>query len=128
MELWTAFLLGFVGSAHCAGMCGPLVLALTARRLEVSGQRSAVLVGRAAYNLGRIATYCLLGAVFGTFGKTILLAGFQRGLSITLGALLFAGLLVPQKVALWRPFTLLVERIKSRMVGLLRRGDLASQT
>ena len=30
MDLWTAFLLGLVGSLHCAGMCGPLALALPA--------------------------------------------------------------------------------------------------
>ncbi len=28
MELWTAFILGLVGSLHCAAMCGPLALAL----------------------------------------------------------------------------------------------------
>ena len=28
MELWTAFMLGLVGSLHCAGMCGPLAIAL----------------------------------------------------------------------------------------------------
>ena len=28
IDCWTAFLLGLVGSLHCAGMCGPLALAL----------------------------------------------------------------------------------------------------
>ena len=26
--LWTALMLGFVGSLHCAGMCGPLAMAV----------------------------------------------------------------------------------------------------
>ncbi len=26
--IWTAFILGLAGSMHCAGMCGPLALAL----------------------------------------------------------------------------------------------------
>jgi len=30
MHLWTAFIIGFFGSLHCAGMCGPLVLAMPA--------------------------------------------------------------------------------------------------
>ena len=30
LDCWTAFILGLVGSLHCAGMCGPLALALPA--------------------------------------------------------------------------------------------------
>lgn len=77
MELWTAFLLGLVGSAHCAGMCGPLALALPA----TGNTRGTFLAGRLLYNAGRLVTYAALGAAFGLLGQTFALAGFQRWIS-----------------------------------------------
>src|SRR5947209_7714986 len=67
MEIWTAFILGLAGSLHCAGMCGPLALALPAAGKGPWG----FVLGRAAYNLGRIITYCALGILFGLIGKTL---------------------------------------------------------
>ena len=122
MELWTAFILGLVGSLHCAGMCGPLALALP--HAARSGIR--FVLGRGAYNAGRLITYCAMGLVFGLAGRTLLLAGIQRWVSIGLGALLLVGLLASRKLALWRPITTLVERVKTRMAGLLRRRSLLS--
>ncbi len=124
MQLWTAFLLGFIGSAHCAGMCGPLALALP----PTDNTRAKFFTGRLAYNLGRLVTYCALGLVFGLFGKTFLLAGLQRTLSVALGVALLAGLLLSRRLALWRPVTGLVERLKARMSGLLRRRSFAALT
>src|SRR6266436_2118903 len=92
MSYWTAFLLGLVGSMHCAGMCGPLALALPSR----SKTQIGFLLGRMAYNSGRILTYCLLGLIFGALGKTLALAGIQRWVSITLGMVLLVGLFVSQ--------------------------------
>src|SRR5688572_16541520 len=123
MELWTAFLLGLVGSAHCAGMCGPLALALpVTERTRVS-----FFLGRVAYNLGRLAAYSSLGVVFGLLGRTLLMAGLQRSLSITLGVLLIGGLLFSRKFALWRPVSLIVESVKRRMGALLHRGTFGSR-
>ncbi len=122
MSLWTAFILGLVGSLHCAGMCGPLALALPAAGNTTPGY----VLGRLAYNLGRLVTYSLLGIVFGLAGRTFLLAGLQRWVSIGLGVALLIGLFASRKLALWRPITLFVEQLKSRMSGLLRRRSLAS--
>lgn len=117
MTLATAFLLGLVGSLHCAGMCGPLALAL-----PVAGKGPVgYLAGRLTYNLGRVVTYAGLGIVFGLAGQTLLLAGFQRWLSITLGVLLIAGLLASRRIALARPVILLVAQLKSRMGALLQQ-------
>ncbi|MEL6177332.1 MAG: sulfite exporter TauE/SafE family protein [Myxococcota bacterium] len=60
LNLTALFLLGLLGSGHCVGMCGPLVLAFPARQ----GGRGAHL----AYNFGRVTTYTLLGALLGAFG------------------------------------------------------------
>jgi sulfite exporter TauE/SafE len=92
MELWTAFLLGLIGSAHCAGMCGPLALALPA-----TGNRFAqFFIGRLLYNLGRVVTYAALGAVFGLAGQTFAFAGLQRWVSIVAGIVILAGLAAPR--------------------------------
>jgi len=122
MDLWTAFLLGLVGSLHCAGMCGPLALALPAAGNTTAGY----LLGRVAYNAGRIVTYCLLGIVFGLAGWTFLLAGLQRWVSITLGVTLLLGLFASRKLARWNPVTSAVNRLKSGMSVLLRRRSFTA--
>jgi sulfite exporter TauE/SafE len=122
LDLWTAFTLGLVGSLHCAGMCGPLALALPAAGDTTPGY----VLGRVAYNVGRIITYCLLGIVFGLAGWTFLLAGLQRWTSIALGVALLLGLFASRKLALSRPVTSAVDRLKSRMSVLLRRRSFAA--
>ena len=122
MDLSTAFLLGLVGSLHCAGMCGPLALALPA----AGNSTSTYVLGRVAYNSGRIVTYCLLGIVFGLVGYTFLMAGLQRWVSIALGAALLLGLFASRRLALARPVTSAVNQLKASMSVLLRRRSFAA--
>lgn len=94
MELWTAFVIGFFGSLHCAGMCGPIALALP----SAAGRSKIVhLTGRLLYNFGRIVSYVILGAIFGLLGQAISLAGLQQGLSIFLGILIILAVLLPSR-------------------------------
>jgi len=91
MELWTALAIGFFGSFHCIGMCGPIALALPGKkRFNLSH-----LVGRILYNLGRVTTYSLLGLLFGIIGKVVSLAGIQGPLSISLGVIILVSLILP---------------------------------
>jgi sulfite exporter TauE/SafE len=122
LDLWTAFLLGLFGSLHCAGMCGPLALALPAAGDTTPGY----VLGRVACNAGRIVTYCLLGIVFGLAGWTFLLAGLQRWVSIALGVALLVGLFASRRLALLSPVTAAVNQLKSRMSVLLRRRSFAA--
>ena len=122
MDLYAALVLGLVGGLHCAGMCGPLALALPGR--DRSGV--AYVLGRLAYNLGRVVTYCGLGLIFGVVGKSFWMAGVQRWASITLGLLLIFGLFLSRKLALSKPVVLLVQRLKLAMGGLLRRRSLVA--
>jgi sulfite exporter TauE/SafE len=122
MDYWTALILGLVGSLHCAGMCGPLALALPDAGVSTFRHFS----GRLAYNLGRVVTYCLLGVVFGVVGKVLWLAGVQRWVSIALGVALLACLLASRKLALWQPMTGLVQQLKTKMGLLLRRRSFAT--
>ncbi len=123
LHLWSALVLGVMGSLHCAGMCGPLTLLLTAR----GGARSAALLSRLAYQTGRVLTYCLLGAAFGLMGGTLAGAGFQRGLSIAMGSVLLIGVLAGSSgrwAGLINPW---VGFIKTRLSQLMGRPGLGSQ-
>ncbi len=80
--IWTAFLLGFLGSLHCVGMCGPIALAVSAK------DQSRFYVNKLVYNLGRTVTYAFLGLLIGTVGFSFSLVGSQQFISIALGALI----------------------------------------
>jgi sulfite exporter TauE/SafE len=62
-----AFITGFAGSAHCIGMCGGLVCALS---LSDDG-RSGGLLFHLLYNLGRILTYGAIGLFVGWIGSAM---------------------------------------------------------
>lgn len=61
-ELTAAFMMGFLGSMHCIGMCGGLVGALTMSRPTLWWG------GLASYQIGRVITYMILGFVVGLIG------------------------------------------------------------
>jgi len=68
-SLVSMLMLGLLGTGHCVGMCGPLVLALPGR--------SGRLLPHLLYHLGRILTYTVVGALLG---------GIGQGLASALGA------------------------------------------
>jgi len=59
-ELYSLFLLGLLGTGHCVGMCGPIVLAIPAQAGRISAQT--------LYHLGRLATYTAVGSFLGAAG------------------------------------------------------------
>lgn len=122
MELWTAFLLGLVGSAHCAGMCGPLALALP----PAGNTRVNILAGRMAYNAGRIVTYTALGGLFGLLGQTFAVAGLQRWVSLAAGAVVLLGLLLTRRFTLSLPLNRFVTKLKSAFGVLLQRRAVSA--
>ncbi|MCB0317968.1 MAG: sulfite exporter TauE/SafE family protein [Bdellovibrionales bacterium] len=73
------------GSMHCAGMCGGFVM-------FYSGQVESKFLAHILYNLGRLITYSLLGALAGYAGGLInqlgILAGFQKLAALLTGLLL----------------------------------------
>lgn len=87
----TALALGFFGSLHCVGMCGPIVLALPGK----SAIFSRFMGLRLIYNAGRVLTYAWLGLMLGLFGRQIQLSGWQAQLSITSGVLILLFTLLP---------------------------------
>jgi len=67
LDLMAMFSLGVLGSGHCLGMCGPLVLALPGR--------SGHFWPHLAYHLGRVLTYSAIGAMMGGVGAGLMHVG-----------------------------------------------------
>ncbi|AWB67331.1 sulfite exporter TauE/SafE family protein [Saccharobesus litoralis] len=62
-ELISAFTIGFLASSHCLAMCGGISAA-------IGHDKNCVAI--AAYHLGRITTYTLIGALVGLASQTLL--------------------------------------------------------
>lgn len=91
---WTAIVAGFVGSFHCIGMCGPIAMAIPVPRQQA---RLRLMAG-VLYNLGRITTYGLLGALAGLLGEGLFLAGSQRLMSVLLGSFIILMIVLPAAI------------------------------
>ncbi len=115
-------MLGLVGSLHCAGMCGPLALALPV----VGRTRSSFFLSRLVYNLGRLLTYASLGLVFGLLGAGFALAGLQRWLSLAAGFAILIGLFASARRSLGTPALKMVVRVKSGLASLLHRRSFTA--
>ncbi len=90
--LISAMVLGLMGSFHCLGMCGPIVLALPLHGNTV-GQK---IYGGVLYNLGRTVTYGTMGALFGLVGQGLQLVGFQQVVSVIMGAAMIVSVMFPK--------------------------------
>lgn len=90
--LLSALVLGLMGSFHCAGMCGPIAIALPLHGNTVLQK----VFGGALYNTGRTITYGIMGAIFGLLGQGIQMIGFQQKISVIMGALMIISVLFPK--------------------------------
>lgn len=65
-----AFLAGFLGSAHCLGMCAGIsgLFAVNANVATLRQQLPMAVV----YNFGRVLTYVLLGVIVSSFGAALI--------------------------------------------------------
>jgi uncharacterized protein len=111
----SAFLLGLLGSFHCAGMCGPIAISLPLPGDSIWQK----IPGGLFYNTGRILTYGLMGLIFGLVGEGLHLVGFQQIVSVTMGIIMIIAVLFPglfritsnQSDSSFRPLTLLKKTI-----------------
>jgi sulfite exporter TauE/SafE len=92
--VFSAFMIGLIGSLHCIGMCGPIAVALPSR----STSFILLLFDRISYNSGRVITYTFLGLLFGLIGQGISIAGFQQSVSIIAGVLLLFMVFLPSSI------------------------------
>lgn len=69
VSYFAAFLVGLLGGVHCVGMCGGIVGALSFGLPEQArGRFSALLPYLINYNLGRLFSYTVAGALLGGVG------------------------------------------------------------
>ncbi|MCC5883738.1 MAG: sulfite exporter TauE/SafE family protein [Halomonas sp.] len=76
--LLAAFVFGLLGGAHCIGMCGGIMSALTFAvppSMRSPARLSGLLLG---YNLGRIASYMIAGALVAALGTVFALTPTTR--------------------------------------------------
>lgn len=71
LDLISLFLLGLLGSGHCIGMCGPLVLAFPGR--------TGRFLPHVFYHIGRLITYSAVGAVMAGAGSGLALLSALTG-------------------------------------------------
>ncbi|AGC75330.1 hypothetical protein LX97_00037 [Nonlabens dokdonensis] len=121
--LYSAIILGLLGSFHCVGMCGPIAFMLPLDRVN-RWKRTLQLV---SYHFGRILTYSLLGLLFGIAGNTFHFFGIQQQLSIAIGIIMILTIITPthitSKYSLTRPIYKLVSKVKSALGAELKKKD-----
>lgn len=83
MNVVEGFLIGFLGSVHCIGMCGPIALMIPTSKNPFLKFFQII-----TYNLGRVFTYSLFGLFFGLVGESVRVMEIQQIVSIVVGALL----------------------------------------
>lgn len=81
---WSALTVGFFGSFHCAGMCGPIAMALP----NADQPMTSLFVSRLLYNVGRVTTYSIFGALVGLLGHSLSINGWQSDISILSGIII----------------------------------------
>jgi len=65
----TAFIIGLMGGVHCIGMCGGIVGALSfSQSRSLNGAGFGVISLLLSYNVGRLFSYTLAGALMGGIG------------------------------------------------------------
>lgn len=106
-----AITLGFLGSFHCIGMCGPIALALPVHHYSTLRKYLAI----ALYNGGRLLTYSLLGLLFGMLGQSFFIGGFQQAVSVCIGLLLLVSVIFPRMAMFQTPRFAMVNGFVSRL-------------
>lgn len=79
-----AFVLGLLGSLHCAVMCGPIMLSLPLQKTNYLKSAFQLVI----YQFGRVLIYTLLGVLVGYIGSSFNVFAGQEALSLTVGILL----------------------------------------
>ena len=77
MSIITVAFLGSLG--HCVGMCGGFVIAYTTAKVDPHRGKLWGGIAHLAYNLGRITSYMIIGAIFGYLGSIMLISKTLHG-------------------------------------------------
>ncbi|MCE9665430.1 sulfite exporter TauE/SafE family protein [Halomonas sp. M5N1S17] len=111
--LLAAFVFGLLGGAHCIGMCGGIMSALTFAvppSMRSPARLSGLLLG---YNLGRILSYMTAGALVASLGTVIALSSTARMILQLFAAVML--ILMALYIANWWKGLLRVEAVGKRL-------------
>jgi len=90
VNILTIISIAFLGSfGHCIGMCGGIVVAYSTIKIDPKSSKVSQSVAHLLYSLGRVLTYSVLGAIFGSLGGVVLFSNNANG-----GLLIFAGIVM----------------------------------
>jgi hypothetical protein len=67
IDIFSAFIVGILGSGHCLGMCGGITSMLTTSISTTTTFKKSTLI--VSYHIGRLFSYSLLGAIVGYTGS-----------------------------------------------------------
>lgn len=109
--LVAAFAVGVLGGVHCLGMCGGIVGAIS---LSHAGSESPAWPRLLAYNLGRMSSYVVAGALAGLLGAALLGAMPQGQRLLELLAAVFL-ILLGLYLAGWWPILARLEQVGGRV-------------
>ena len=101
INIITIITIAFLGSfGHCIGMCGGIVLAYSSIKIEPSSSKVSQSVAHLLYNIGRVFTYTLLGAIFGALGGVVTFSNTANGILLIVAgiAMVLAGLSLMGKI------------------------------
>ncbi|MFN5620306.1 MAG: sulfite exporter TauE/SafE family protein [Flavobacteriales bacterium] len=116
-----AGILGFAGSLHCLGMCGPLVTALESMSSPKRWSKNQWL-----HHSGRWLAYGILGLAAGSIGQTLAAVGFQRWTVLIAGVTMLLMALVPSMQHLGiRPIQRLSQTIRTHFSALMQSQRFA---
>jgi sulfite exporter TauE/SafE len=72
ISIVTIITIAFLGSfGHCVGMCGGIVIAYSSTKIDNSWSKAKQSLSHILYALGRVSTYVILGAIFGSLGSVV---------------------------------------------------------
>ncbi len=89
ISYWLILVIGLLAGFHCIGMCGGLVVAYSVNQ---SSKCHGKYIRHWQYNLGRIISYAVIGAILGGFGSFFAINSIFTGI-VTIGAGIFMALL-----------------------------------
>ncbi|WP_323027356.1 sulfite exporter TauE/SafE family protein [Gelidibacter japonicus] len=119
--LWSAVILGLLGSFHCVGMCGPIAFMLPVDRQNSTKKVFQIFT----YHFGRILAYSIIGLFFGLVGKSLYIFGLQQQLSIGIGILMIIVVLIPTKIFnkynFSKPIYKLISKVKTGLGQAFKR-------
>ncbi|WP_420602902.1 sulfite exporter TauE/SafE family protein [Flagellimonas sp.] len=119
--LLSALALGFLGSLHCLGMCGPIAFMLPLDRENQVKKTIQLFI----YHFGRLLAYGSIGVLFGLLGKGLYVFGIQQKLSIGAGILMILLVVLPSSFLgthkLSRPVYAILGKVKSKLGTELKK-------